>query len=1013
MKRIRETLLELGNVNEMRLRVLQNGIGSITFPLNHRPVCLDDIRGFSFKGLTESSFETVVSDLLKGKAIQLTADDVDPLNIQGLDDYFARFGDRVVENLDDQIHSLVELRPNVKNLALKKKSLFPQQAASIEGVLAMERNGLKYAVLNHGMGCGKTLEAASVVEACMVEKWLKKHPDKTLKDAYSDKENVRYRAIVMPPGHLVQKWAEEVEKEIPYAKGIVVESLSQLIELKESGSDPIGKEFYIISKDFCKLDTQLSPIPTQIKKRYYSQSICSDCYKEDGMVICKKGIGSEARCPSCYGNNFEPYALKHLGTFRGLICPSCGELLIKYKRYNMDDDHDCGADVLTPVDFAHPKTDNSQCYHCGAPLWGANAKPLISSGKTPKEPKWYKVSHAKNHTHKTTETSFVLKGHEDEYYRTCITTHGLKKSTSAYGPRKVAPSRYIKKYLKGFFDFCILDEFHKYLGESAQGVAAHALSKASRFTIALTGTISNGTAECFYNLFWMLEPIRMLNLGYRYSSNEKMRFCKEFGCVETVYEAREGVKNVTSRGKQLSSPSIKPGISPVLFGKLLIDRCLFLDISDLSKYLPKLKERIMLVDPPSSIKRSYNLTIDMLREAAHGRTGMAALSASLQFGLSYMDKPYGRKPIMDPYNADAILCNIENFEEYAEPTMLLPKEEKLIELVKQEISEGRGVFVYATFTGKAETNISYRLKELIERNCNLKGRVEILESTSPAAKQREQWFHRRASEGIKVFITNPANVETGLDFCFEHEGVKYNYPTLIFYQIGYSLTTMWQAARRAYRLNQTEECRTFYLAYNGTLQTAALEIMAKKQVATAAIQGHFSAEGLSSMAKGVDARAELARALSENDMSSQDTLENMFDALEAMNSDVSEDKEYVCFKPSPTFWQLLGYTEACEDIQKEVFEPSFENLLDSFNDSWMPSTTTSKATAEHKPAVSAKETTKKETTEFSHGLFDEFLAFFEEPAAVSKPIAPKKTKKTKNNNTNSCAPSIFDLWDIA
>ena len=141
------------------------------------------------------------------------------------------------------------------------------------------------------------------------------------------------------------------------------------------------------------------------------------------------------------------------------------------------------------------------------------------------------------------------------------------------------------------------------------------------------------------------------------------------------------------------------------------------------------------------------------------------------------------------------------------------------------------------------------------------------------------WIRERAKDGVEVFITNPKLIETGVDLCWTEGGKRYNYPTLIFYQLGYSLFTVWQASRRHYRMNQTMECRTYYMAYEGTAQAKVIELIAEKQVATAAIQGKFSVEGISAMAEGVDARVALASSLADRDVKSGNALQKMFDVL--------------------------------------------------------------------------------------------------------------------------------------
>ena len=108
------------------------------------------------------------------------------------------------------------------------------------------------------------------------------------------------------------------------------------------------------------------------------------------------------------------------------------------------------------------------------------------------------------------------------------------------------------------------------------------------------------------------------------------------------------------------------------------------------------------------------------------------------------------------------------------------------------------------------------------------------------------------------------------------------------------------------------------------MEAAALEIMAKKQIATAAIQGKFSTEGLSAMAKGVDTRTQLAAALSEHDMSSRASLENMFDAL---NKDVEVDDTYNSFVPSPTYYELMEVTKELEDENAFFMMTSFQSNM--------------------------------------------------------------------------------------
>ncbi len=184
---------------------------------------------------------------------------------------------------------------------------------------------------------------------------------------------------------------------------------------------------------------------------------------------------------------------------------------------------------------------------------------------------------------------------------------------------------------------------------------------------------------------------------------------------------------------------------------------------------------------------------------------------------------------------------------------------------------------------------------------------------------RKSW-----EKGVRVFIVNPRCVETGLDFVWTETDdfgneVEYNFPTLIFYQSGYNLYTLWQASRRAYRLCQRKECRNYYLAYLDTIQMEVLQILAEKQTATTAIQGKFSAEGLAAMSKQVDPRIRLAKALCDADTTNVNELQNMFDAVNQVNAASSDFEKEILkdYKPMKLFDEIIGIVNETENIDKQ------------------------------------------------------------------------------------------------
>src|SRR6185295_2030046 len=106
---------------------------------------------------------------------------------------------------------------------------------------------------------------------------------------------------------------------------------------------------------------------------------------------------------------------------------------------------------------------------------------------------------------------------------------------------------------------------------------------------------------------------------------------------------------------------------------------------------------------------------------------------------------------------------------------------------------------------------------------------------------REDWIERHLDE-MDVLIVHPKRVMTGLDLV--------GYPSLIWYQTGYSTHVLRQASARARRPIQTKPCKVFFLYYQGTIQEQALALMGEKEAASQALEGVFDTNALRAMMNG-------------------------------------------------------------------------------------------------------------------------------------------------------------------
>jgi hypothetical protein len=104
-------------------------------------------------------------------------------------------------------------------------------------------------------------------------------------------------------------------------------------------------------------------------------------------------------------------------------------------------------------------------------------------------------------------------------------------------------------------------------------------------------------------------------------------------------------------------------------------------------------------------------------------------------------------------------------------------------------------------------------------------------------------------------IAHPRLVETGLDLL--------DFPTIIFYESGYSLHTLRQASRRSWRIGQKRPVRVKFMCYEGTMQTSCLRLMGRKLLVALTMEGKFAGEGLQSIDEDDDMLAAMARELVE------------------------------------------------------------------------------------------------------------------------------------------------------
>jgi superfamily II DNA or RNA helicase len=403
-----------------------------------------------------------------------------------------------------------------------------------------------------------------------------------------------------------------------------------------------------------------------------------------------------------------------------------------------------------------------------------------------------------------------------------------------------------------WFDYAICDEIHQLAGDTAQGNALGTLASCTDRIVGLTGTLLGGYADDLFNTLFRLEARRMKEHGYEWGTTGRSSFIQDYGVLETITKV-EPTNNACSKAKSTSTVRRKPGASPLLFGEFLMQLCAFVFLEDISGELPPYEETYLSVPMDAPMREAYReLEEDMRKALKTHRGNRSVLSTMLNTLLLYPDHPYGIGTLYGT-EFDAELKHRVRFV-IAEPRDLpedriYSKERRLIEEIKKELVEGRRCQVFAVYTQKHD--VTARLERILSSEGF---RTAVLRANVDTSK-REAWYARQVKDGVQVVICHPKLVETGLDLL--------DFPTIIFYESGYSLHTLRQASRRSWRIGQRRPVRVKFLCSEGTMQTSCLRLMGKKLLVALTMEGKFAGEGLQSIDEDDDMLSVMARELVE------------------------------------------------------------------------------------------------------------------------------------------------------
>ena len=691
------------------------------------------------------------------------------------------------------------------------RQLFPAQKECVNAVshLLFDENQ-PAAIINAEMGTGKTMMAIAVGAA-------------SHQAGYT-------RNLILSPPHLVFKWRREILATMPNARVWILngpDTLRQLIRCRAMLAAPKVPEFFILGR-------------VRLRMGYHW---------EPSFVLARHNQGTikRATCPDCgqlilLGNDKE-----------GLPEVYAAEIFSKYRLF-------CKAKI-TQTHWVDGTLKKSQKI-CNAPLWTLVHKKGAMDKST-----YLRTAINKIPTigPKTTERLLAVFGEDflakalDENIHAFINLMDengnlffndrqatrmermLAKTEFDFGNSAYQASEFIKRYLpQNYFGLLIVDEGHEYKNEgSAQGQAMGVLARKCEKTLLLTGTLMGGYADDIFYLLWRLNPKLMMEEGFRYNhlnslSTAAARFMEQHGVLKetTTIKSDDGSALKTARGKKANTKIKKaPGFGPVGVMRCVLPMTVFLKLRQIdAKALPRYDEELLLIPmTPSqeSVYQQMSFTLTKALKKALSLGDHTLMGLVLNALLAWPDCAFRPERLVHPREERNILFEAQPVFEMNQPS---PKEAAVIDLCIKEISAGRRVLLYTTYTQTRDT--TSRLKHLLEA----RGIKAAVLKSSVKADLREDWIDDQIEQGISVLICNPELVKTGLDLL--------GFPTIVFMQTGYNVYTLMQASRRSWRIGQKNDVKVIFTAFKDTAQEDCLTLMGQKVIVCQSTSGDMPDSGL-------------------------------------------------------------------------------------------------------------------------------------------------------------------------
>jgi hypothetical protein len=313
--------------------------------------------------------------------------------------------------------------------------------------------------------------------------------------------------------------------------------------------------------------------------------------------------------------------------------------------------------------------------------------------------------------------------------------------------RRCAPMDLIGRHMNGFFDYGIADEVHELKGETAQGAALGTIASCANRTIILTGTLNGGYADELFNILFRLNPKKMLEEGFAHGEAGVRAFSETYGVLEKVTTISPADNACSDKAKVTTRVRRRPGASPLLFGRFLMELGAFVSLEDISDALPSYEEEVLNVEMDPVLATAYkSLEEDIKAALEEHRGNQSVVSIGLNALMLYPDRPFALGTLyghaVNPETGERERFVISDPADLDEE-FVYAKERRLVEEVKAEVHQGRRVQIFAVYTQKRD--VTQRLKSILSREGIRRSSDHCCAAGSPGSLVRASGEGRDAS----------------------------------------------------------------------------------------------------------------------------------------------------------------------------------------------------------------------------------------------------------------------------